>query len=616
MTLGSRAGGILRAMRAGIGGASPAAFWRFTPVIAVTIAVAMVAAGFLIALRSEHDHVQRRTREVAVQAKILASTVSAALAFSDRAAAEEYVAALQENPEMLNAAIYDASGKLFAEFSRGTPAPVHAPSGAFRLNNAYIAVVTPISQRRTNLGTVYLRALTDPPARRIFREGTIALLMSMAALVVAVLGVAASTLRRANDELRQQTIALAATNTSLLYEIEERKKAQAALHQAQKVEAIGQLTGGVAHDFNNLLQIILSALNAMRRRAPRWGLDDVGARDFHRFLDAAVDGGQRAASLTRQLLAFARRQQLEPTRIDSNVLVTGMTELLRRTLGEAVVIETQLAPDVWPIFVDRNQLESALLNLAVNARDAMTEGGHLTVATENLVVAASGNEAVEDLSPGHYVRIVVTDTGCGMSADTLGKAFEPFFTTKDVGHGTGLGLSQVYGFVKQSGGHVKIDSAPGQGTKVQLFLPRLMTPQAETAPASSDHAVPLAKGSETILVVEDEDQVRAFSVDMLTELGYRVAQAANGAAALRVLDADPSISLLFTDVGLPGGMNGQQLAEEALLRRPNLKVLFVSGYSREAIINRGRAGASMALIGKPFTYPVLAQKIRELLGAE
>jgi signal transduction histidine kinase len=604
-------------MRAAGAGASPAFFWRFTPAIAVAIAVTLVVTGVLFAVRSEREHVARRTREVTVQAQILASTVSAALAFNDRAAAEEYVTALRENPEMLNAAIYDAGGRLFAEFSRAAPAPAHAPGGTLDPNDEYIAVLAPITQNRATLGSVYLRTVTDPPARRIFREGSIALLMSMAALVVAVLGVAATTLRRANDTLRQQAMTLAATNASLLDEIEERKKAQAALHQAQKVEAIGQLTGGVAHDFNNLLQIILSALNAMRRRAPRWALNEAAVQDFQRLLDVAVDGGQRAASLTRQLLAFARRQQLEPTRIDSNVLVGGMTELLRRTLGEAVVIETQMDTDVWPIFVDRNQLESALVNLAVNARDAMAEGGRLTVATRNVVLESDGGEEAEDFNPGHYVRIAVTDTGCGMSADVLSRAFEPFFTTKDVGHGTGLGLSQVYGFMKQSGGHVKIQSAPGRGTTVQLFLPRLATSQTATVQSTGEHAVPMAKGSETILVVEDEEQVRAFSVDMLVELGYRVVQAANGAAALRVIDADPSISLLFTDVGLPGGMNGQQLAEEALRRRPDLKVLFVSGYSRQAIINRGRSGAaSMALIGKPFTYPVLAQKVREMLGAE
>jgi CheY-like chemotaxis protein len=388
------------------------------------------------------------------------------------------------------------------------------------------------------------------------------------------------------------------------------------------MEAIGHLTGGVAHDFNNLLQIILTSLDMLRRRVNGWGLSPREASDFHRFMDAAVVGGERAAALTRQLLAFARRQPLEPKEIDVNRLVLGMSDLLRRTLGEAVSVETVLGGGLWRIFADANQLESALLNLAVNARDAMigreggNDGGKLTIETANAHLDDGYAASHEDVTAGQYVLVAVTDTGSGMTKEVLASAFEPFFTTKGIGHGTGLGLSQVYGFIKQSGGHIKIYSEPGEGTAVKLYLPRMTGPAAETVTEPEERATPRASAAETILVVEDEDGVRGFTVEMLRELGYRVREAANGREALRALDSDPSIRLLFTDVGLPDGLNGRQLADEARLRRPALKVLFTSGYTRNAIVHAGRLDDGVALIGKPFTYAALAEKVRMVLEVD
>jgi CheY-like chemotaxis protein len=290
-----------------------------------------------------------------------------------------------------------------------------------------------------------------------------------------------------------------------------------------------------------------------------------------------------------------------------------MTALLSRTLGEAIAIETVQAAGLWPAFADANQLESALLNLAVNARDAMAGGGKLTIETANTYLDDAYVRLFEDVKPGQYVLIAVTDTGSGMSNDILAKVFEPFFTTKDVGHGTGLGLSQVYGFVKQSGGHIKIYSEVGGGTTVKLYLPRLTNADVPAEGERLDEALAKSVQGESILVVEDEEAVRSFAVEMLRELGYNVLEAPNGQAALLLLASAPSIQLLFTDIGLPGGLNGRQLADEALKLRPHLKVLFTSGYTRNAIVHGGRLDAGVALIGKPFTYAALAEKIRQVL---
>ncbi len=409
---------------------------------------------------------------------------------------------------------------------------------------------------------------------------------------------------------RKAEAQLQALNTSLeervASEIAERVKAEDALRQAQKMEAIGQLTGGVAHDFNNLLTVIIGGLDIIGRSRP----DD---RDrISRALDMSLKGAQRAASLTSRLLAFSRRQPLDPKPLELNVLVNEMTDLLHRTLGEQIELEGTLAPRLWRIEADHNQLESALINLAVNARDAMPEGGKLTIETFNTVLGDHHPTSDGEVAPGDYVVIAVSDTGSGMSKEVLGRVFEPFFTTKEVGRGTGLGLSMVYGFVKQSGGHVTIDSEEGAGTTVRLYFPRHAG--AEAAPEGARQvatASPPSRG-EVVLLVEDNEGVRNYSAMILSELGYGVIEAAEAEEALSILKSGQPIDLLFTDVVLPG-QSGRVLADAATSLRPGLKVLFTTGYARDAIVHHGRLDAGVQLIAKPFTFEHLAVRVREVL---
>ena len=395
---------------------------------------------------------------------------------------------------------------------------------------------------------------------------------------------------------------------AVVRDVTDRRRMEDMMRQAQKMEAVGQLTGGIAHDFNNLLTIILGNLEALRRR-------DIADPQVLRFAEAAQRGAERAATLTQRLLAFSRRQPLDPRPLEINRLVAGMSDLLRRSLGEQVSIETVLAGGLWRVSADANQLESALLNLAVNARDAMPEGGKLTIETANTMLDEDYAAAHEDVRPGQYVMIAVSDTGTGMSEEVQARAFEPFYTTKETGRGSGLGLSQVYGFVKQSGGHSKIYSEPGEGTTVRLYLPRLVGETAAGTSAAPERGELAASGSGTILVVEDDEQVREHTSRLLRELGYRVIEVADGAAALAALDSEETddLRLLFTDVGLPGGWNGRQLAEEVTRLRPGTKVLFTTGYARNAIIHQGRLDPGLQLIVKPFTFAALAAKIRQVL---
>ncbi len=407
--------------------------------------------------------------------------------------------------------------------------------------------------------------------------------------------------RHAEEELQRINETL---EERVAEEVKNRRQIEDALRQAQKMEAIGQLTGGVAHDFNNLLTVIMGNIETMQRRLPP-------DREFHRLIAAALRGALRGAELTQRLLVFARRQPLAPEVVSPNKLVSGMSDLLRRALGESVAIETVLAGGLWSIFADANQLENALINLAVNARDAMPDGGKLTIETANSYLDDAYCSMHADLSPGQYVGVFVTDAGSGMPEEVVDKAFEPFFTTKGIGQGTGLGLSQVYGFVKQSGGHVKIYSEVGQGTCVKLYLPRHHGDGALLELSSQQLIPPRARQGETVLVVEDDPDVRTYTVEMVSDLGYLVVSAADGLSALQVLDAHPELRLLFTDVGLPGGMNGRQLADEAILRRPGIKVLFTTGYARNAIVHHGRLDPGVEVIFKPFTYSDLAAKLRK-----
>jgi PAS domain S-box-containing protein len=395
----------------------------------------------------------------------------------------------------------------------------------------------------------------------------------------------------------------------MLHEITDRRRAEETLRQAQKMESIGQLTAGVAHDFNNILQVILGNLTMIQRRLPP-------DRDEARLaapITAAIRAGNRAASLTAQLLAFSRRQRLQPKRVDVNRLIAGMSEMLHPSLGETVEIEAAFAEGLWQTMADANQLESAVLNLAVNARDAMPNGGTLMIETANVFVDEACATKEPELRAGQYVAIAVIDTGAGMPPEVVAKAFDPFYTTKDIGQGTGLGLAQVYGFIKQSGGHAKIHSELGKGTTVKLYLPRVAASMdAEEAPAAAN-TLSFKRGKETILIVEDEKDVRTLVVQMLRELGYDVLEAGDGQTALGLLDERPDIRLLFTDVGLPGGINGRQLAERARARRPDLGVLYTSGYAPSAMVHQARPDLGIDVIKKPFTYTALAARVREVL---
>ena len=383
------------------------------------------------------------------------------------------------------------------------------------------------------------------------------------------------------------------------------EEARAALVQSQKMEALGQLTGGIAHDFNNLLHVIKNAVAFVRRRLP--GADP----DVRRYLDMATQNVDRAAGITQRLLAFSRQQPLEPKPLDSNKLLSSMTALLRSALGERIALETVLAGGIWTVAADINQLETAILNLALNARDAISEYGKLTIETGNAFLDESYAAAHVEVKAGQYVMIAVSDTGCGMTKEVAGRAFEPFFTTKEAEQGTGLGLSQVFGFVKQSGGHLKIYSELGEGTTVKLYLPRIAAAASEVA-KESEPLMAITSG-ETILMVEDDEDVRTFTAEALTELGYQVTVAPDAHAALAVLEKLGGVSLLFTDVGLPNGINGRQLADEARQHWPDIKVLFTTGYAPNAIVHHGRLDPGVELIVKPFTQSSLAAKIRQVL---
>ncbi len=383
---------------------------------------------------------------------------------------------------------------------------------------------------------------------------------------------------------------------------------EAALRQAQKMETLGQLTGGIAHDFNNLLQIVTGNLDLMLRSLPP------EEAKLRRMATNAAAGANRAATLTQRLLAFSRRQPLAPRPIDPNQLIESMSGLLQRTLNEAIEITTVGACDAWPIAIDVNQMENALLNLAVNARDAMPNGGRLTMEVANVDVDARLARHEGDIKPGHYVMIGMTDTGDGMDEATLAQAIDPFFTTKEVGRGTGLGLSMVYGFIKQSGGYMRVYSERGMGTCVKLYLPRHAGALPIPDMTEDSEQLPVAGGSETILLCEDDENVRAFSVEVLSELGYRVIAAGNARQALEQLEAsDAPVDLLFTDVILPGGMTGADLAREAQAMQPDLRVLFTTGYARNAIVHHGRLDEGVELLTKPFSYGALAARVREML---
>jgi PAS domain S-box-containing protein len=390
--------------------------------------------------------------------------------------------------------------------------------------------------------------------------------------------------------------------------VEQRMEVEQTLRQAQKMEAIGQLTGGIAHDFNNLLTGIIGSLEMLNTRVRQGRLDEVD-----RYVIAARGAARRAATLTHRLLAFARQQPLEPKPTDVNRLVTGMEDLIRRTMGASIKIEVVGAAGLWPTMVDPNQLENALLNLCINARDAMPEGGRLTIETANKWL--DEHAALErDLPAGQYVSLCVTDTGTGMPPEVVARIFDPFFTTKPTGQGTGLGLSMIHGFVRQSSGQVRVYSEVGQGTTMCLYLPRHYGPKEDVETLSDQTEAGRAEAGESVLVVDDEPMIRMLIADVLKDLGYAALEAEDGAAGLKVLQSLARVDLLVTDLVLPGGINGRQLAAAARAARPGLPVLFITGYAENAVLGNGHLEPAMQIIAKPFTMDAIVKRIKRLLA--
>ena len=554
------------------------------------VVLIVLGSGTTIILQSEASYREQKSEEAQVQADILAASIVAAIDFGDSTVAQEAADAMRVNRQLRGVVIYDLGGRRIAGYRRDGLPQKPTLAEARKLTSPGIVAEAPVISGGKRIGLVRLAVDRQPLDTRFGRYAVIALLVLMAALVVAVLGAAQTMLRRANRELEARATALGEANSELTHQIAERAKAEDQLRQAQKMQALGQLTGGIAHDFNNLLTVIQGSADMLRR-------PEVSEEKRIRFAEAVVQASSKAAALTGQLLAFARRQPLQPEAIDVNGLIRDMTDLLDRTLGERITVVTTLAPGPCTVEADRAQLESALLNIAVNARDAMPDGGQLDIRTA----------PADDAERGKMVALSVSDCGTGMDEDTLGRAFEPFFTTKLTGKGTGLGLSQVYGFASQSGGDVRIDSEPGRGTTVTLLLPRRGA-APDKAPAAESARLKQGRTGR-ILLVEDNDEVGAFAAHLLGEMGHEVVRAPSGEEALDRALAE-TFDLVFTDVVMPG-MSGLDLAGVLAETRPGLPVILTTGYSDE-IATSGAGGLPVIL--KPYQPEALAAAIEQALA--
>jgi len=563
--------------------------YRRSLAVSLSLAV-LIVASLVLAVSAEGRHTANERQAALVQAQVLADAVSGALAFNDQDAISQYALALRKDPDVVAVGVYDYKGSLVARYGSQT-----VPS---RLEDAVraqpakgLAVDTPVIQRGLRLGTVYIRRATEPMFNSLRRYFGAALLVIMATLMLTVMALDGRKVRASHERL--------------LKEMADRETAEAALRQAQKMEAVGRLTGGIAHDFNNMLAVVLGNLDLLLRRFP-----DADAK-LLRFVLSSQEAAKRAAGLTHRLLAFSRRQPLDPKPTDVARTVQDMSELIGRTLGETISIETVRGAGLWRAHVDAGQLETALVNLAVNARDAMPDGGKLTLETANAYLDRGYSLGQEEVTPGQYVLVAVTDTGSGMAAEVLEKVFEPFFTTKPVGLGTGLGLSQVHGFVKQSGGHVAIYSEVGHGTTIKLYLPRSAADAEVAAPEPSRRAAS-GRRDLSVLVVDDETGVRDFAADALVELGYDVASASNAAEALRVVTSGARLDILLTDVVMPG-RSGRQLADDVARVKPEVRVLYMTGYTQNAIVHNGVLDTGTHLISKPFTVQQLGLELDALM---
>ena len=572
--------------------------WRQALVAAMTAAVVLLAAGAAMAVYEDNLYKQQKIKDVGVQAQILAASVTAALVFNDEMAAREYVEALAANPELEAAAVYSAGGKLVASYSRGAPPPatvVFVRPAQF--NSNHLSVVVPVMQGTQQLGFVFINAITEPFERRLLRYAGIVLLATMAALIVAVLGLAHAALSRANVELERRAEALTNANAQLVLQMEERAKAEEALRQSQKMEAIGRLTGGIAHDFNNLLMIVSGYAQMLK----------IKLSDPKLLLaaDAIHAAAARGENLTRQLLSFARRQKLSPQPVNLRATLETLHGMLARSLGIGIELACDVPTEIWPVEVDPAELELALLNIVLNARDAMPQGGRIGCVVRNEILH---KEAAPGGLEGEFVAIAISDTGTGIAPEIVPKIFEPFFTTKPVDKGTGLGLAQVYGFSHQSGGTVTARSTPGTGTTITVYLPKSQRAVGVEMEALQDIAP--TKSGEVVLLVEDNPEVRELTKTLLNQLGYNVLMASDAATALHQLNAAADVDIVFSDIVMPGAMNGLTLAQEIRERFPDIKILLTSGYNEMA----KAAQPDFPILRKPYQLTALNQALRSVVG--
>jgi len=575
------------------------AFWRISPAVALVAALGLLAAGVLVVIQGERSYEAQKANEANVQARILASTVSAALFFGDREAAQGYVNALNANPEIQSVTLYDSAGSLFVKYSRerGSP-PASAPPTGTRVERSALMVAAPVLQHSSQVGSVALQISIESITDRLLRYGVIVLLVMMASLVVAVLGVAQRALTNANSELADRA-------SELETQIKEREKAESALRQAQKMEAIGQLTGGVAHDFNNLLTVVIGNLDIVQGK-----LND--PKEISRLARAAVTAAERGARLIKQLLMFARRQPMHPENVSVNRLIADFETVLRKGTSANATLATRLDPELASTRIDRTQFEAAILNLVVNAREAISGTGQIRIETRNVELDVEALTQQPDVPPGHYVLIEVSDNGRGIPDDELALVFDPFFTTKEVGKGSGLGLSQVYGFAKESGGFVTVRSKIGTGTTVSIYLPQSAEHEQAAQPEAYAEPARLRAENATVLVVEDEPIVLEMAVESLRQLGYEVLTAESGTQALEILKTDKPIDILFSDVVMPGELNGAQLAAAAARVRPDMKVLLTSGYTASVLKEEHGLDSMPLVLEKPYRPGDLARRF-ELL---
>ena len=563
--------------------------WRSAPVAVFGVAILILLAGIAVILQYNVSYGRERLEQVQGLADILAASEAAPLDFDDPVAAQESVNAFRVNNQVRMVAVYDRNGRAIAGYDRsGSPVPPTI-SALPEPGSTALRVNAPVEKAGQRIGTIYFDVDREAGSRRFTRYSLMFVLAFVAALVVTGLGIAQSQLRSANRELSDRADALGQANELLEEQMEERAKAEEQLRQSQKMQALGQLTGGIAHDFNNLLTVIQGSADMLCR-------PNLPEPKRVRFAQAIVQAADNAASLTSQLLSFARRQPLKSEQIDINALVRGMEDMIDRTIGERIELALDLAADGCTVEVDKAQLQSAILNIATNARHAMANGGTLTMRTLNVD---------QDGSP--MIGIEVSDTGQGMDAETLDRAFEPFFTTKGTGKGTGLGLSQVYGFATQSGGDVRIESTPGEGTTISLLLPCVQSDESVVSAAAKAGGLARQESS-SILVVEDNSEVANFAEALLSELGHKITRASSAEEALGLARAQ-DFDLVFSDVVMPG-MGGLKLAEILAREKPALPVVLATGYSQE-IAETGAGGRPVIL--KPYRLATLAEVLSEAL---